>query len=443
VKLGYDCFLSVEGKIASMASIRATEKSGIYYGWIILIAGVVIGFISFGIRYSFGVFFNSFEAEFDLSRTATSGIFSLYMLLTAVVSIVGGWASDKYGPKKVAQIMCICTGSSLLLSSQASALWQLYITYSVLLAMGTGAIVVIANATTSRWFLRRRGLTVGITSSAGAIGGIILVPFAALLLSYFDWRMSFIILGAMALIILIPCSQLLKKDPSVIGLMSDGVVPRASPAKALRAERGYQHDGLSLSESYKTRQFWFIGLVGLFLTISVQMILAHVVPHATDLGISMIDAAFIISLIGVGAILGRLTYGRISDTIGRKAPAIASAVIQVVALISLIFIRQLWMFYVFGLFFGYGWGSLGAQGTLMIGDIFGLRAVGANMGATTTAWHIGAAIGPALGGIVFDATGSYSPAFAMAAFGMLLATIFNMLINPIKAEDDRDQLSGQ
>lgn len=395
-----------------------------------MIASMVIVLISFGLRYSFGVFFNSLEAEFELSRAATSSLFSVYMLLACVVSIAGGWSLDKYGPKKVVLFMGMSTGLSLLLSSQASAAWQLYITYSVMQAFGTGALYTIANSTTSRWFVKKRGLAVGITSSAGGIGGVVLAPFSALLLLNFDWRISFIILGAVALIILIPSSRLLKRDPSEIGLLPDGIVTEVNSVRSLNVEPGSQQYGLTLSESCKTRQFWFIALIWLFVGMSSQMIITHLVPHIVDLDISAIDAAFVISLVSVGAILGRIIDGRLSDTVGRKPLAIVNGIIQIVALISLIFIRELWMFWVFALLFGYGWGGLGAQITLLVGDIFGLRSIGANMGTLTSSWNIGAAIGPAIGGLVFDITGNYSAAFAIAASGLLIATVFSILINP-------------
>ncbi len=397
-----------------------------------MIASLVIGIISFGIRYSFGVFFNSLEHDFGLSRAATSGIFSVYMIICSVFSIAGGWSLDKFGPKKVAMIMGLFTGLSLITSSQVHSLWQLYITYSLLLAVGTGALFSIVNTTTTRWFNRRRGLAIGITSAAGAIGEVFMAPFSTFLISHFDWRMSFIILGLLAWVIWMPVSQLLKRDPSDVGLLPDGIIPEASPAAETRKVR--VEEGLSLSEAWKVREFWFLTLTWLLLSISVHLILTHAPPHAIDLGISPLDAALIVSLVGVGSIFGRLIDGKISDTVGRKPPAISSAALMAILLISLIFIQKLWLFYVFAFLFGYSWGGVGAQITLLIGDIFGIRSLGLIMGTVTLGWNFGAAIGPAVGGMIFDATGSYSLAFILAACGMGVATIFTIVIRPQKAK---------
>jgi MFS family permease len=398
---------------------------------VILIASLTIGIITFGIRYSFGVFFNSLEAEFNLTRTAVSGIFSLYMVLAALFGIAGGWALDRFGPRKVATALTVITGISLLVSSQVHSSWQLYLSYSLLLAMGTGAIFSIVNTTTTRWFVRKRGLAVGITSAAGSIGEVAMAPFATFLIGHFDWRTSFIILGAMVVVFLVPVSQLMKRDPQDIGQLPDGArietgtgkLPGSQPARA-------SDEGLTFSEAWKVREFWFLILSWLLLSFSVHLVLTHTVPHATDLGISALNAAWIISLVGVGSVIGRLADGKLADNVGRKPLAVSGAVLMVATLIALIFIKDLWMFLVFGIFFGYAWGGLGAQVTLLIGDVFGLRNLGMIMGTITVGWSLGAAIGPAVGGWVFDSTQAYSAAFAVAAGGMVVCTLLAALIRP-------------
>jgi MFS family permease len=398
-----------------------------------VIAGMAMGILGFGIRYSFGIFFNSLESEFNLSRAATSGVFSTYMLLGGVLSILGGWALDRYGPKTIGLGMSIFTGMSLLASSQVNSAWQLYLTYGVLQALGTGALFALISSTTSRWFLKKRGLVIGITSAAGAIGQIVVPPVSTLLLLHFNWRLSFVILGVLVWAILIPTSRLLKRDPSEIGLLPDGLTPGATSAKSGGNGTAASPDGLLLREAWKVREFWFLGLMWLLSGVSSQMVITHIVPHAIDLGISTLDATFIVSLIGVGAILGRVIDGKLSDSIGRKAPAIASALIQAATLISLIFVRDVWMFYIIGLLFGYGWGGLNTEIVLLISDIFGLRGIGAVMGATLAGFNFGSAIGPAVGGMLYDATGNYSLAFVSAALGMVVATVLGLLIRPALA----------
>lgn len=355
------------------------------------------------------------------------------MLLCGALSVLGGWMLDKYGPRKVAFVMGIFTGLSLLLSSQVNAFWQLYITYSLLMAVGTGAIFPVVNSTTSRWFKKRRGLAVGITSSAGALGEVFSAPVSTILLISFDWRMSFIILGFAALIFLLPLTLVMKKDPGDIGLLPDGVRPETNLDGLPNIKTKVGEEGLTLSQAIRVREFWFLTFIWLLLSLSVHMIMTHSVPHAIDLGISPINAAFIVSLIGIGGVIGRIVTGRLSDTIGRKKPAMIGSIVQIISLISLIFIHDLWMFYFFAFFFGYSWGELGSQVTVLISDIFGVRNVGAIMGTITAGWALGAAIGPAAAGLAFDFTGQYTVSFVFAAVGMIISTILVIMLRTGKA----------
>lgn len=347
--------------------------------------------------------------------------------------MVAGLALDKFGPRKVAFTMAIFTGLSLVLSSQAHALWQLYITYSLLMALGTGGLFVIVNSTTSRWFIKKRGFAVGITTSAGATGQVIMAPITSLLITAFDWRVASIILGVVTWIILLPISRLMIRDPADIGLYPDGIKLDSSTSQSQYKEKAILEEGLTLSQAYKFREFWLLGFMWLLQSISVNMILTHTVVHAIDLHISPINAALIVSVIGIGAISARLGVGKLSDSIGRKVPAVICAILQAGSLLWLIWIKELWMFYIFAVIFGYGWGGLGSQITVLVGDIFGIKNIGSVMGTITSGWLFGGAIGPALGGIVYDATGNYTAAFAIAVAGMVLTTIFALLLRPGKA----------
>ena len=138
-----------------MKPTPASSQGRFFYGWVIVVSCVFISLVIFGIRYSFGVFFTPLEEEFGWSRATTSGIFSTYMILASLFAIISVWALDRYGPKIVLVSMGIITGIGLLLTGRVEQSWQLYFTYSVLLAVGTGGTYAIVMSTGSRWFLKR------------------------------------------------------------------------------------------------------------------------------------------------------------------------------------------------------------------------------------------------------------------------------------------------
>ena len=171
-------------------------------------------------------------------------------------------------------------------------------------------------------------------------------------------------------------------------------------------------------------QFWFLAFAWLFMSLSVHMVFVHVVPYAVDSGITPMDAALIVSLIGFSNIPGRMVTGRISDAVGRKPLVVGCCLMQCAVLFYLMHARELWMLYIFGIVFGFLWGGGGTMIAAMIGDTFGMRNLGSIMGMMTGAWALGAAIGPAIGGYIFDVSGAYLVAFGAGAAAYFLSGCF-------------------
>ncbi|MFC2013775.1 MFS transporter [Chloroflexota bacterium] len=405
-------------------------KDRLFYGWVVVAAFLVIGTITQGSVNSFGVFFKFIEGEFGLTRAATSMVFSTAMVLGCVFAILGGWALDKFGPRMVILLMGVFTGLGLLLTSQANTSWQLFITYSLLLSIGTRATYPVVMATILRWFDKKRGLALGIASSGIGLGVVLVPPFATYLINSFGWRMSFIVIGVIAWVIMIPLSRLLRKSPSEIGALPDGKKTGSSERYVEGPERedSTRLAGFSLLQASRTRSFWLYSAIWLLLSLCYLLILTHIVPHVTDIGIPPMEAATVLSLIGVSIVAGRLIIGRASDNIGKKAAAIICSLSMAGAMIWLIWSQDLWMFYVFGAVYGFFRGGLDPHITALIGDTFGLRSIGIIMGAINVAWGIGSAVGPTMGGLVFDISDSYSIAFLIGAIAMLITAVLVALI---------------
>ena len=407
-----------------LSTINFRDK--LFYGWVVVATFFVIGITLYGIHFSFGIFFKSIESEFNLTRAATSAILSANMLLAGVCSFFAGRALDRYGPKAVVLLMGIFTGLSLVLTSQVNALWQIFLTYSLLLAMGTGPLYVVPMSAVSRWFDKKRGLALGLSSLGIGLGTVIMAPFATYLITNFDWHTAYLIIGLIAWLIVIPLSRLLKKDPREIGALPDGV-------KSCRQEVKSKENSIQLIDSslwlvFRKRSFWILVSTWFLFASSVFLVFTHLVPHVTDIGFSAGEAAVVLSLIGMGSIPGRLIMGIASDRIGRKSAIIICTLLQSGAMVWLLWARDLWMFYLFALIFGFAHSGLGPSMAAIIGDTFGLGKIGAIFGLLEVGFGIGAAIGPAIGGFIFDVTGSYSIAFLIVPAAMLLATLFVALI---------------
>ena len=347
------------------------------------------------------------------------------MLLAGVSAVLAGWALDKYGPRIVILSMGLFTGLSLLLTSQTNSSWQLFITYSLLLAMGTGALYVVPTSTVSRWFDQKRGLALGIAGSGSGLGMVIMAPFATYLIYNFDWRMAYIVIGLITWFMVIPLSRLLKREPREIGALPDGLSHSKDTANR---DESIQPVDSSLLQVFRTRSFWLVIFIWLFFASSLFLIFTHLVPHTTDIGFSAGDAATVLSLMGGVGIAGKVLMGVASDRIGRKLTAIICALLQAGAMVWLIWSQDLWMLYLFALVFGFAYSGFSSSMGALIGDTFGLRKIGAIFGVLEIGFGIGAAIGSTVGGIIFDVSNSYSVAFLMAAIAMLITALLIVLV---------------
>jgi MFS family permease len=353
-----------------------------------------------------------------LTRAETSAFFSLFSLLAAFFTILSGWALDRFGPKIVFIVMGLITVLSLVLTGQTTSSWQLYFCFSLLLAAGTGGGFSLTLATISRLFEKRRGLALGIGLSGEGLGTLAIAPLATFLISTFDWRIAYSIIGPLAGVIIVGFALFLKQ------------APRTSAISIGQSASKSQVPGFAVSEAMKTVSFWLLGVVYLTISFNNYLALTHIVPNAIDLGITPARAAIIVSLMGGFTIPGRLVIGWASDRTNRKMLAICCTLVQVAAMIWLAWSKSLWMFYLFAVVFGFTFGGLSNLMATLIGDTFGMANIGAMTGALVVGFTTGAALGPALGGWIYDVTGSYFFAFVTGVGIACLAVLCMALTRP-------------
>ena len=403
---------------------RLTNR--VFYGWVVVIVFLVIGTMLYGIHFSFGLFFKSIEAEFNLTRAATSTIVSVNMLLAALCSILAGWSMDRYGPRFVVLLMGIFASLSLVLTSLTNSLWQLFITYSLLLAMGTGPIYVVPMSTVSRWFDKKRGLAMGLSSMGIGLGTMVMAPFATYLITSYSWHTAYLVIGQIACVIVVPLSRLLKKDPAEIGALPDGAerVYSAMPSGGVTTAPVQS----SLLSIIRSRNYWLIAFIHFFFAACAFFVFSHLVPHITDIGFTPIEAALVITLLGAASIPGRLFMGIASDRIGRKTASITCTLFMAVAIYWLVWTRDLWGLYLFAVVYGFFYSGFGSSTAALISNSFDLGNIGTVFGLLEIGIGLGAAAGAAFGGYIFDTSNSYEAVFLIITLALLVAAVLFTLV---------------
>lgn len=393
-------------------------RCSISRGWVITVAGLLVAAISLGTRFSFGIFFTTFQEEFMLGRAAVSSVVSVYMVVATIMSVLAGWALDRFGPRRVVTVMGIFAGSSMLISSRVTELWQLYLTYSLLLAIGCGGTMVVVTSTVTRWFRDSRGLALSIVGSGQPVGTMVMAPVSTLLLFWLGWRPSFVLLGVIVLVSVVLLAQLFRAVPTTDSNQADAV--RVKPSGATQT-------GPTLRDAAKSIDFWALGSIGFIMAWSLMLVLTHLVPAVTDAGISATVAAGMLSISSGCNVLARIIAGWLVDHIDSSLLAVTGTIIQAAALVGLIFANATWAYYLFAVAFGFSWGAMSLVTIHRITGRFIGPSLGLILGTLDMFFISGAAVGPYVGGIVYDLTGSYTIAFGVTGALMVLCGLIILM----------------
>ncbi len=191
----------------------------VFYGWFVVMGCSLVALGTAGTQFSFGVFMQPMTEEFGWSRSTLSLAFGITFMLSGLMRPLAGYLADRYSPKLVALSGVALLGVMLLIVPSVRSLVQLYAVFAVMsigLTMGVGPILT---KVISSWFYARRGLTLGLNSSAGSFGALILVPTASIFLVLFDWRDAYYFLGGLALLVILPIGLIsIRNTPQEMGL---------------------------------------------------------------------------------------------------------------------------------------------------------------------------------------------------------------------------------
>jgi len=395
-----------------------------FYGYVVAASAFVIQLVAFGMYVTYGVFFNSFLMEFAWSRAVISGAFSVCFFVFGLLGVFAGRLNDRIGPRIVMTGCGIFLGLGYALMSQVQSVWQLYLFYSLVVAIGFSGMDVSTLSTIVRWFDRKRGMMSGIIKVGAGVGILVMPLVATWLISSYGWRTSYVIIAGIVLLFVVSASQFLKRDPSQLGLLPDG--DEKTGVEQSASEEG----GFSLPEAVRTRQFWMLCAMYVLFGFCSQIVLVHAIPHALDLGTSPTTAASILSIVGGVSIAGRFILGSASDKIGNKSAHVICFAFITAAFLSLSVTEELWALYLFAALYGFAHGGLWAMISPIVAELFGLGSHGAIFGVVFFSCTVGGTVGPVLAGHIFDVTGSYQLVFfacvALSIITILLALLLTL-----------------
>lgn len=405
-----------------MTSQVETVKQKFFYGYVIVILGLFINMVLGGTLYTFSVFFEPLSTEFGWTRAATSGAFSLYMILHGFLYIVTGKMNDKLGPRIVMSLCGLLMGLGYMMMALTRDIWHIYLFYGVIIAVGMSGGYVPLTSTVTRWFTgnSKRGLMVGISVAGVGLGTMIFPPLARWLIDSYGWKTSYVVIGVAVLVIIMSAAQFLKRAPEQLINSLDNL-----------SSIDTQQQGFSLQKALKTRQFWLITLAYFGFGFILQAIMVHIVMHVTGLDIPSTSAATMFIVLGGASVCARILMGSLADSIGNRTIVTGSFILLVIALLCLFIAREMWMFYIFGALFGFGWGGMVTSQSPIIADLFGMRSHGLILGMIVSTITFGSAVGPVIAGAIYDSSKSYTAAFIVCVVFAVMGIILSLLLRPV------------
>jgi len=402
-------------------------KSKIYYGWYIVAACLVLTILDGMLLYSFGIFQPYINDDFGLSRAVGSSIFSLRSFVLAFSLTISGRLVDKYDPRAVIFIGGVIAALGIFLTGLATKTWELYLYYGFLVGLGDGVLYITCVTVISRWFVKKRALVIGIVTAGVPISGLITNPLTAWLIGAFGSKNALLALSLIIVIALLS-SFVLRGYPQEKNLRAYGDDINEEDNKKLREGDWKSREAITTPTFGYMYLMYFLG----FTTFLIVVI--HLFNFAIDQGISPLVASGAPAAIGVGSILGRIVLsGFLTEVIDNRRVLFICYFTQGCSILILLFIRETWAFYLFGLLFGFFYSGWVPIFPILLGKFFGLSALGAIYGVFGTSFSIAAISGPWLAGYTFDVFGSYEIPFIIAIIFCILAAIMSFFIKtPIK-----------
>jgi MFS family permease len=387
--------------------------------------------VAYGLFFSFSIFFVAILEEFRWSRASIAGAFSLSTLLLGISSWFVGRLIDRFGSRKILIGGILILSFSTIASGWIKELWHLYALFGVFVAIGGSGLGWVPHSVLLfNWFVEKRGTMVGIAFSGMGIGILIIGPLSQFLISWYGWRIAYVLLGLMVLVLLLPLNCILPIIPrekegfagnhrSNQSTTVQGKIKRVSNGRDENVNPAFGH-------AMRTVPLWCFFFAFLLIPLGIFPVMVHQVAYVIDLGYSKMLAAFVLGTIGFLSSAGRMLFGTLSDRMGREKVATLSFLFSIVGILILLFLpllRSVFWFYLYAALFGLGFGARGPIITAMVADMYQGKHFGSIYGFIVIGSGIGGALGPWLGGYLHDLTGSYKIPFITCIPILVLACI--------------------
>jgi OFA family oxalate/formate antiporter-like MFS transporter len=390
--------------------------------WIVVIASFFLT-TTFGIIYSYGDFFLPLGNEFSWSHTINSTVPALALFVFSLGAIFAGYFAGRIGFRRLSYIGTILVGVGTIFASQIQNLPELLVLFGLITPLGTSFVVIIATASPVLWFVKKRGLAVGIMTAGSGFGNLVVPPLVEESIQLEGWRIGFLALGIGFLLLLLVASYFTQTPDD------RNLKPYGWQGMSVEDQRRSELVEYSPKQALSTKSFWMIYIMFFVGSFGATMFLVHAIPFASTVGISELDASIGLGMLGAGSLFSRIFIGLVADRLNRETGVVISFAVQFVSigLLQLSNSNLVLLFYLCSFGIGFGYGGYLSDFIALTGDLFGRKSIQMIWAFDETAFGFAGLISPIVAGVFFDRLHSYNLVFDIATIGSLAGLVLAVL----------------
>ena len=383
------------------------------------------------ISQAFAILIVILQDEFEWTLTAIILAYFFRSIVSSILAPLAGWLADRYGTRRSLLVASAMYVGGMFLLSTITTIWQLYLYYSLILGAAQALFQINIPTTVAAWFRRRLGLAVGLQQSGGSMGGSVMAPALALLLTLTDWQTAFWIIPIVGGIIVFSLVLLFHGDPADVNKTPYGTREGDPPAPVNDPAVTKVRSDVFLKHARNTRAFWNLIAIHHLGCVGHSIVMVGAVFFATEIhGLTLQAAAWIISIYSMASVASRFTTPILADIWGAKWIMILAYTVQGLSVAMLFWTHDPWQFYLFAVIFGVGLGGEMSAFLVINRQYYGMAPVRTVFGFQSLGAGMGMAVGGLLGGVVYDYFGSYDIAWFISIAASLGGAACILMLEP-------------
>jgi MFS family permease len=415
----------------SHTSTAEPADSRFFYGWVILMACFMVTTVASGTMMGFGVFITPMAEDMGWSHSALSFSYAMSAMVTGIGVLIIGSFMHTHSVRFIFFISTIVHCFGIYMTSTSTSIEGFYFWYGFVASAGRSAFFLSTTTLITRWFEKRRGLVMGIMMSGNGVGPFVFSPIITWMIFMWGWQTAYVVLSLVMTVCLTVSCIFIRNHPHEMGLTPYGHNPATTPAQPrtsgpARASVPNRKGGSLWGDVLRMEGFWSLSCINFFCCVCHSIPLVHVVGFALNAGLSAFAASWVLSIMSISSVIGRIYWGIFADRHGARFALTITLFMQGALVLWLVNTQDPVLFFLYAVVWGFGYGGVGTQYGMVSREVFGVRLFGPGYAGQNAFAMVGMSVGGFLGGYLFDLSHSYVTSWLVSFTSGLISSLIAM-----------------